>query len=377
MRIRLAVLAALTLVLILPGTAAAAGFPGIQGPFPFQLQKNAFNENPAIGGSGYKRQSGPLAVFKSANRFPAGLDSGTRKRVGVPANASGFRWEEGDDRVEYWIPQGLTGSADGGPEKAAAYPGALLASWYDGAGKRARVSFVSNLRDDRRLAYRHVLLVEPTGTGSYKNLDSHAGGLAWYRNRLYVADTDGIRVFDMARIYRVKPGGGRRKQSGDYAYVMPQIGSYTSANLRISFVAVDQSGGQPALVAGEYKEGAKAGGRIGRFPLNPGSGDLVTNIGGNRVGALGGFASPRGSMQGAVTAGGRAWVSGSSGKDNRGSLVYGKVGGKRSKSIPWLVGAEDLMYSNGRLFSLSEYRWEKRRLRPDLRGRVVISVPAP
>ena len=103
----------------------------------------------------------------------------------------------------------------------------------------------------------------------------------------------------------------------------------------------------------------------------------MTNAGADRVGALGAFASPRGSMQGAVTRGNRVWVSGSSGQDNRGSLVYGTVGGKRSKSLPWLVGAEDLMWAGGRLYSLSEYRWEKRRLRPDLRGRVVVLVPAP
>ncbi|HEX5911451.1 MAG TPA: hypothetical protein VFY44_13235 [Thermoleophilaceae bacterium] len=377
MRIRLpALCAGLVLALLAPATASAAGFPAIQGPFPFQLQKGGFNENPVIGGSGYQRQSGPMSVFKSGNRFPAGLDAGTRKRVGVPANGAGFRWNEGDDRVDYWIPQGLTGSADAGPERAAAYPGALLASWYDDSGNRARISFVSGLRDDRRLSYRHVLLVQPDGRGSYTNVDTHAGGLAWFRNRLYVADTDGIRVFDMRRIYRVKPGGGRLKKSGDYAYVMPQIGSYGSPGLRISFVAVD-SAGSPALVAGEYKEGAGAGGRIARFPLDGGTGDLVTNLGADRVGALGAFGSPRGSMQGAVTRGNRVWVSGSTGKDKRGALVYGTVGRRRSKSLPWLVGAEDLMWSGGRLYSLSEYRWEKRRFLPDRRGRVVVSVPAP
>jgi hypothetical protein len=373
----LAALAALTVALLAPAGATAAGFTGIQGPFPFQLQKGAFNQNPVIGGSGYQRLKGPQAVFTSANREAAALDSGTRKRVGVPANASGFRWEEGDDRVDYWVPQGITAATDAGDDKAKAYPGALLASWYDDAGNRARVSFVSNLRADRHLAYRHVLLVQPNGAGGYTNVDTHAGGLAWFRNRLYVADTHGIRVFDMGRIYRVKAGGGRLEQSANYAFVMPQIGSYSSPALRISFVAVDRTGAQPVLVAGEYKEGATAGGRIARFPLNGTTGDLVTNIGADRVGALGAFVSPRGSMQGAVTAGGRVWVSGSSGDDNRGSLVYGTVGGNSSRSLPWLVGAEDLLYSSGRLFSLSEYRWEKRRFRPDLRGRVVVSVPAP
>ncbi len=34
------------------------------------------------------------------------------------------------------------------------------------------------------------------------------------------------------------------------------------------------------------------------------------------------------------------------------------------------------MWAGGRLYGLSEYRWEKRRFRPDVRGRVVVSVPA-
>ena len=83
----------------------------------------------------------------------------------------------------------------------------------------ARVSIV----DTWGLEYRHVILAEPVcngtmvggqcnGTATYEPLASatssnHAGGIVWYKNYLYVADTTkGFRVFDLTRIQKVKTG---------------------------------------------------------------------------------------------------------------------------------------------------------------------------
>ena len=50
-----------------------------------------------------------------------------------------------------------------------------------------------------------MLLVDPTGTKArpnYRAIDSHAGGIAWYGNYLYVAETNrGVRVFDLRNIF--------------------------------------------------------------------------------------------------------------------------------------------------------------------------------
>lgn len=61
--------------------------------------------------------------------------------------------------------------------------------------------------------YRHLLLVEPQGSGdtvSFKpartgsGTSLHAGGIVWLGDKLYVADTtQGFRVFDLSRIIEV------------------------------------------------------------------------------------------------------------------------------------------------------------------------------
>jgi hypothetical protein len=103
-----------------------------------------------------------------------------------------------------------------------------------------RLSFVSPDRD----RYRHVLLVYPTrtkqGKPTYRAVNSHAGGIAWYGNYLYVAETQrGVRVFDLRKIFDLglsKNGTTRnRKRIGlkgktyygaGNRYVLPQLTYY-------------------------------------------------------------------------------------------------------------------------------------------------------
>ena len=94
-------------------------------------------------------------------------------------------------------------------------------------------------------------------------MQSHAGGIAWVGDYLYVAETDGgLRVFDMRHLLQVP----NPDDALGYAFILPQVGLYkTEPGLRFSFVALDRTNG-PALVTGEYKQGA-AGGRIVRWPL--------------------------------------------------------------------------------------------------------------
>jgi len=88
---------------------------------------------------------------------------------------------------------------------------AVLTSWYDktsGGPRGVRIGF----HNPSTGKYTYALLVEPvptsSGMASYKAVKGvHAGGIMWYGNHLYVVDTHvGMRVFDMAKILKVRRG---------------------------------------------------------------------------------------------------------------------------------------------------------------------------
>ena len=137
-------------------------------------------------------------------------------------------------------------------------------SWYDhdegdSIDKGVRIS-VSNLSASASAPpYRHILLVEPSGTTSapsYKPVTVHAGGIMWYGNLLYVADTSGgFRVFDLDHLWQVSTGSssaiGRQADGSyhafDYKYVLPQTArflDYTAngyEHIRHSSMSLDRS----------------------------------------------------------------------------------------------------------------------------------------
>jgi hypothetical protein len=120
-------------------------------------------------------------VLASANRKvrPLGDPPALRAVRGV---AGGFRWNPGDDNVSYWYPQGITGSADAAADGIVDGRRSLLVSWYSNNGKGARISFV-NADQLASATYRHVLLVDR----KLRPITTHAGGIAWFGNYLYVA----------------------------------------------------------------------------------------------------------------------------------------------------------------------------------------------
>jgi hypothetical protein len=137
------------------------------------------------------------------------------------------------------------------------------------------VTDISNVR------YRHVMLVEPYGS-SFRDVPIHAGGIAWYNNLLYVADTDGgLRVFDLTRIKEVPScwGMGRIALTNvfcawDHRYVLPQIARYTGSggfSQRWSFLGLDRSRSPHLLISGEYNPGD----RVFWWPLDPTTGWLT------------------------------------------------------------------------------------------------------
>lgn len=304
--------------------------------------------------------------------------------------------DAGDGKTSEWTPQGTTSVADAqadqewgdGPAKP------FTVSWYNGLPgsdldnkKGARISFVNP--DTGK--YQHVLLVYPKANGSYmtmrykqveKSGSLHAGGIVWYGNYLYVADTHrGFRVFNMKHILDLKASkngntsdksrvgvhGGKYYGHG-YRYVMPQVGAYTNTSSSakacedgatgaiFSYVGLDRTGANH-LTTGEYcnKSVSDNPGRVATWPLN--AKDGKPKMTGNYWKADSAYALPAGTgnYQGAVRWNSQWYLSRSNGENKDGRLyrtaqVTGKTGTLKideSATRRLSMGPEDISYWGG------------------------------
>lgn len=282
---------------------------------------------------------------------------------GLSSVHRGIKWEQGDVDVSYWIPQGITGSGDavagtiGGKN-------VLVVSWYyddTAPNKGVRLAIM----DAASRAYRLLLLVDPYMNGArpdFKAIPIHAGGLAWFKDLLYVADTsNGFRVFDMSRILQVTTGvddlgwdsAASVYRAYNYKYVVPQIGAYkqvSSCAPRFSFTALDRATSPPSLVSGEYID-ADPKGRLYRWALDPSTGRLA---GGDLFVPTEAFYSGQKNIQGAVPAYGR-WLLSSSAPAGGAGALY-RVAAGFSSTHAWSDSPEDLTIdvATGELWGLSE-----------------------
>ncbi|MFF0445886.1 hypothetical protein ACFYT4_05625 [Streptomyces sp. NPDC004609] len=307
------------------------------------------------------------------------LDRAGRFTTGFPNAPTGlakaFTWDERDVGDTLWYPQGITGVHD-----AAGTTGddTLLVSWY-GKGANyyqgSKVTFVDANGSTPR--YRHVLLVEPRALRvgpstryTYEPVEIHAGGIAWYRHRLYVADSGlrALRVFDTDRMFRATgfdPDlcglADGRYHAFNNGYVLPQSRIYRLVGprnrLKFSQVALDRTTTPHSLVVSEFHRRRRTD--VVRWNLNPAS----------RYGLLGSLTSrpaveiDRGNqIQGAVSADGTYYLSVSNGGTGRGHLKTARPRGHVAvatsrQRLP--VGPEDVSYQDtggaGRIWSLNEY----------------------
>src|SRR2546430_2932449 len=183
------------------------------------------------------------------------MDNANHDRTALPSSFSvaglsgGFRFDDPDNSDCANYPQGITTSRDAvGTANSGNYDGhqLVVVSWYtkdgcSGDQARSRITLV-DWDATYPNKYRKVLLVEPTGTAAapdFKDIPIHAGGVSWYGDYLYVADTGhGMRVFDMRKILKTDTGGtadqiGRQSDgtyyAHNYAYVLPQVGTVTAS----------------------------------------------------------------------------------------------------------------------------------------------------
>src|SRR3569833_4136347 len=228
-----------------PSAALAAAGPTTLPASQYTLTAN-YNQFDAVN-SALEATLGTAAVHTV-------MDNANHDRTALPSSFSvaglstGFRFDSGDNSDCTNYPQGITTSRDAvGTANSGNYDGhqLVVVSWYtkdgcDGGQTRSRITLV-DWDATYPNQYRKVLLAEPTGTAAapdFKDIPIHAGGVSWYGDYLYVADTGkGMRVFDMRKILKTNTGGtadqighqtGSTYYAHNYAYVLPQVGSITS-----------------------------------------------------------------------------------------------------------------------------------------------------
>lgn len=281
----------------------------------------------------------------------------------------GFRWNLRDSTTLRWWPQGITTSVDAAETGLVGGRELVVVSWYAktfrGRTPGVRLTF-TDVSDRDRPTYRHVLLVEPArdqqnGAVQPRLVPVHAGGIAWSRSTIWLADTyGGFRLFDVDDLLRLSG-----PTVAGYSFVLPQRSSYDAAaedgtqRFRFSFVSLDHSGSVPCLVTGEYGA-ADATRRLARFPLDAASG---------RLALVGGVARPvevshdgPQRMQGAVSVENRQYLATSNGRWHRGTL-WSRDGDEPPQGLGSLlaVGPEDLAYwpQRDELWNVTEHPFRR------------------
>jgi hypothetical protein len=282
--------------------------------------------------------------------------------LGLSGYTGGFRFDAGDNVDCTNYPQGITTSRDAvGTANSGNYDGhqLVLVSWYTrdgclGGGTRSRITLVDwdATHPDK---YRKILLVEPTGTAAapdFTDIPVHAGGVSWYGDYLYVADTGhGMRVFDMRKILRTSTGGtagqiGRQPNGAyyahNYAYVLPQVGTVTAATtsgtpLVWSSISLDRVSG--SIVMAEYTCALCIGypnrvPRAVRFPFAAGATTFAATTTASQALQL-----PWYNLNGVASHNGRWWFNSSGAKK-----LYYWVPGTAAQTYAWVAGGESISY---------------------------------
>jgi hypothetical protein len=259
-------------LLLSPAPAVAAGTPTTLPASQYTLSAN-YQQFTAIN-SALVSTLGTAAVHTV-------MDNANHDRTALPSSFSvaglsgGFRFDDADNSDCKSYPQGITTSRDAvGTANSGNYDGhqLVLVSWYTkdacaGSQERSRITLV-DWDATYPNKYRKILLVEPTGTATTPNFTDipvHAGGVSWYGDYLYVADTGrGMRVFDLRKILKTNTGGtadqiGRQSNgvyyAHNYAYVLPQIGTVTAnttSGTKLSWSTISLDRVSKSMVMTEY-----------------------------------------------------------------------------------------------------------------------------
>ncbi|RCG26262.1 hypothetical protein DQ384_30365 [Sphaerisporangium album] len=333
-------------------------------PAPFRLRRNTRDLPKAVEALAKALPARDLrTVLADANRTAVRKGSTSAFGSMNPRPVDWYCFEEGDDQTTDWYPQGVASSSEAGRKDVQAF----VVSWYwkpEGASteRGVRLSFLSTVTRK----YRHVLLVEPKVDGSYVAIDIHAGGVAWYGDLIYVADTSrGLRVFDTRRVFEVNGDDDKigkrngRYHAFGYRYVMPQVDAWAAtAKARFSFAAVDRGTTPHTLVSGEYVDPAEDPGLVGRVARWPLAADGTPVAGADGTAAAAdAFALPAAKIQGALSYKGKWYLSQAASSTANGSLLV-VPDGQTAQVRKFPIGPEDLTCwsEKNQLWSVTEYK---------------------
>jgi hypothetical protein len=307
----------------------------------------------------------------------------------------GFKWNSGDEQTIEWRPQGITGFTWSGRNF-------LLVTWYaigpadiDGVNnqhKGVRVSLV-DITSMSNITYRHILLVQNKANmsnselykssnpyvqlGSYAPVTVHAGGIAAYAGKVYVADTKlGIRVFDLTKFITVagddtgnrigKESDGTLKAFG-YGYILPESGYYKITNASpFSCIELGEgaSSADKMLWTGQYIDATSTTvPKVYGFHLNA-SGQIITSAQAVVVTPIDNDKTKVNGIQGVYRAGTKTFMATTGNPSYEGStarLVRYNDGATAGVRYRWPHGAEDLYFEKGTgyLWNLTEYETQK------------------
>ncbi|HVX44162.1 MAG TPA: hypothetical protein VHC49_09755 [Mycobacteriales bacterium] len=292
----------------------------------------------------------------------ANHDRTAASNPGVAGFQDGFRFDSGDNDDCKNYPQGITTTRDAvGTKDSGNYDGhqLVVVSWYtlDACGGKQTRSRITMVDWDATYPnkYRKVLLVEPytnsSGQADYRDIPIHAGGVSWYGDYLYVADTGhGMRIFDMRKILKSSTSGAAgdiglidgEYRAHNYAYVLPQVGTVTAHTtsdtpLVWSTIALDRA--KPSIVMTEYTCSSgctkypNRAPRAVRFPFAAGGTFAATTT------ASEALSLPWYGLNGVGSHNGRWWFDSSQDK----KLYYWKPG-TAAQTFGWVGGGESLSY---------------------------------
>ncbi len=346
-----------------PQAAAAVAAPKTISTSPYHLSANYTKYNSLYSALAAKLPNAYVhTVMNDANHSRTAMQN-----LSLPGLETGFRFDSADNSDCRSYPQGISTSRDAvGGAGSGNYDGhqLVMVSWYTktscgGSGARSRITLVDW---DATYAnkYRKILLVEPTGTAakpSFKDVNVHAGGIVWYGNYLYVADTShGLRVFDMRKILVTSTTGsesligrqsdGKTYKAHNYKYVLPQIGTITdtsSSDLLWSTISLDRA--SKSLVVSEYtcvsntpsgacKSAPTRAAKAVRFPFASGSTAFAATTKASQA-----LQTPYFYVNGVASHNGRWWFNSSHYK-----LLYYWAPGKAASSYNWVSYGESISY---------------------------------
>ncbi len=280
-----------------------------------------------------------------------------------------LRWLTRRSWTTKWYPQGVDVGAWNDRR-------ALAVSWFRQDRRGNHLASRIALIDLDRSRHLDIALAIEDEDGALVPARIHAGGLAWFEHRLFVAATgQGIWEFDLSDLRRIRGAPARRLRGArgpglPGAALVAVRSRVHPVALRCSFIgrAFDGAGlPLPRVLIGEYRTDDR--GRIGEYSIPGNGGGAFTE----RLEFSPGI--PR--MQGAVRWGDRHFVS-QSDVMLPGALWSGPRDELRRHGTELPVGPEDLALDPGAqvLWSLGEHPW-RRVVRGIPFSRIGLSDPRP